>query len=266
MKLQGLRTKLIIANILPILLLSPLLSLYLLYSLENLYTQKLLQRLAQQAQLLMTRVEEQPRLVEDAGAAQRFLKEVARITDAHVLLLSKEGTILGSTRVEYADRIGTRYTGPAVEQVLQGQAAQGMGPGLITEVVYVMLPVRVDGVMQGVLRLSYEVDDIHSQFAQLRWLVLGGVGVTAMLGLGFGLALAMTITRPLQQVIQRIQAIAAGQYQTRIMLERQDEIGMLARSFNQMAGQLEEAESARQRQLAAIVHELARPLAGMQAA
>ena len=41
---------------------------------------------------------------------------------------------------------------------------------------------------------------------------------------------------------------------------------MLAQSFNDMAGRLEEAETARQRQLAAIVHELARPLAGMRAA
>lgn len=266
MKSQSLRTKLTLANILPILLLTPLLSLYLLYSLEGFFTQKFLQRLTQQAELLLGQVQAQPALVEDTQAAQQFLDAVAHITDAHVLLLSQEGAILASTRVEYAGRIGTRYTSAAVDQALQGRAAQGTGPGIIAEVAYVALPVKYAGVTRGVLRLSYEVDDVRAQFNQLRWLVLGGVGVTALLGLGLGLGLAMTITSPLHQLIQRIQAIAVGQYQTRVAIQRQDEIGMLAHSFNQMAAQLEEAEAARQRQLAAIVHELSRPLAGMRAA
>ena len=266
MKIRTLRTKLTIANILPILVLTPLLSLYLLYSLEDWFTQKLLQRLSQQAHALLLEVQEQPQLLTDPHAAQAFLATVAPITDAHVLLLTKTGAILGSTRAEYAERIGKPYSGPALAQVLQGVPVEGMGPGLITEVVYVMLPVADARGLQGVLRLSYEVDDLHTQFRQLRWLVLGGVGVTALLGLGFGLALAVTITHPIHQVIQRIQAVAAGHYHTRIALPQQDEIGMLAQSFNDMAGRLEEAETARQRQLAAIVHELARPLAGMRAA
>ena len=115
-------------------------------------------------------------------------------------------------------RVSANPTPVRLAQVLQGVPVQGMGPGLITEVVYVMLPVAGASGLQGVLRLSYEVDDLHMQFRQLRWLVLGGIGVTALLGLGFGLALAVTITHPIHQVIQRIQAVAAGHYHTRIRL------------------------------------------------
>lgn len=266
MKLHRLRTKLAIANILPILLLTPLLSLYLLYSLEGLFTQKLQQRLTQQAQLLLAQVQAQPSLVENTQVAQRFLAEVAHNTDAHVLLLAADGNILGSTRVEYKDRIGAPYSGPGITEALQGNPVQGTGPGIVSEVAYVMLPVQAAGVTRGVLRLSYEVADVRAQFQQLRWLVLGGVGVTALLGLGLGLTLAITITRPLHQLMQRIQEIAAGHYQARVAIQRQDEIGMVAQRFNQMAAQLEEGEAVRQRQLAAIVHELARPLTGMRAA
>jgi signal transduction histidine kinase len=45
-----------------------------------------------------------------------------------------------------------------------------------------------------------------------------------------------------------------------------DEVGTVGRSFNQMVSRLNEAEQARELQLAAIAHELARPLAGMRAA
>jgi len=266
MKMQSLRTKLILTHILPILLLTTLLSLYLLYSLEDWVTEKLQQRLLLQAEGLLLDVEQQPLLFLDSHAAEPFLTKMAPRIDAHLLLLSPSGQILGSTRVEYADQIGARYRGPGIEEALQAIPTQGMGRGLITDVIYVMLPVQVNDSFLGILRLSYEVDDQHAQFAQLRWQGVGGVSVIGLLGLGLGLALAVTITQPLHHLMQRIQAIAAGQYQARLLIQRQDEIGTLAHHFNQMAERLEEAEVARQRQLAAIVHELTRPLAGMRAA
>ena len=266
MSLRSLRTKLAISNILPILLLMPLLSLYLFYALESFFTQKLLQQLTFQANLLLDQVQQQLLPLRDQEAVQQFLVTVARHTDARVILLSPEGTILGSTRSEDRARIGTPYQDEAITTVLQGAQVQGIGPGLSAEVAYVMQPLRNNDQTYGILRLSYEVDDIDRQLNQLRWLVASGVAVTSLLGFGFALGLATTITRPLLQLSQQAQAIAEGNYRARLTLSRQDEIGLLIHSFNQMATRLDEAELLRTRQLAAIVHELARPLTGMRAA
>ena len=266
MRLQSLRTKFAIANILPILLLMPVLSLYLLNTLETFYTEKVLQQLAQQGLLIFDQVRADPALVEEPAAAQAFLEQVGHNTAARVLLLSQDGVILGSTRTADAARIGTQYTAPAVEAARRGEAARGMGQGLTEEVAYVIMPVQHNGVVQGVLRLSYEVDDVRMQFEQLRWLVVGGTGVTALLGLALGLGLAKTVTSPLSRLTKRTQEIAAGNYRARVDTAHQDEIGILSQSFNEMATKLADAEVARQQQLAAIVHELARPLTGMSAA
>lgn len=266
MSLRSLRTKLAIGNILPILLLMPLLSLYLFYALESFFTQKLLQQLTFQANLLLDQVQQQALLLREPEAVQHFLATVARHTDARVLLLSPEGTIIGSTRAEDRVRIGTRYQDAALATVLQGGQVQGIGPGLTAEVAYVMQPFRDNDQTYGVLRLSYEVDDMRRQINQLRWLVASGVVVTSLLGFGFAIGLATTITRPLLQLSRQAQAIAEGNYRARLTLVRQDEIGLLVHSFNQMAARLDEAELLRTRQLAAIVHELARPLTGMRAA
>ncbi len=264
--IHSLRTKLVVSNVLPILLLAPLLSLYLFYTLEGFFSQKLLQQLESQANLLLDQVQRTPALVEDSQAAQSFLTPLASRTTARVLLLSRAGIILASTRPEDAGRIGTHHPAPAVAQALQGQTAQGIGPGYSAEVAYVVLPIQRDGNIVGALRLSYEVDDLRAEFNHLRWLILGGVALTVILGLALSLALATTVTQPLRQFSQSVQHISAGNYQTRVALQRRDELGDLARSFNQMAGRLEEGEQARQRQLAAITHELARPLTGLRAA
>jgi signal transduction histidine kinase len=264
--IHSLRTKLAASHILPILLLMPILSLYLLYSLESFYTQNLLQQLTYQARLLQNRAESDHSIMEDQKAAQSFLTGIAQLTDARVLLLAKDATILGSTRPEDSPRLGTQLTGQAVKQALSGEEAQGIGQGFSAEVAYVVLPLEYRGTRIGALRVSYEVTDVRAQFNQLQWLVLGGVAATAALALALGLTLATTIMRPLRRLSEGVQRIAAGNYQARVPSDSRDEVGTLARNFNTMATRLHEIELARQRQLAAITHELARPLTGMRAA
>ncbi|MCL4302555.1 MAG: HAMP domain-containing histidine kinase [Anaerolineae bacterium] len=262
----NLRIKLMVSNTLPIFLLAPLLSLFLFYSLEELFSQTLLQQLTFQARLLLDQTERQPELIEDRLAAQRFLAEIARLSDARVLLLSKEGTVLASNRAEDASRLGQSYQDAAVAQALRGEPAQGIGPGFSTEVAYVVLPLQRNGDTIGALRVSYEVAYLRTAFSRLQWVILEGVILTVILGLGLSLGLATTIARPVRELTERVQDIARGNYQARVTARSGDEIGSLAQSFNQMAARLEEAEQTRARQLAAIAHELTRPLAGIRAA
>ena len=104
--IRSLRAKLAASHILPILLLMPILSLYLFYVLEDFFSASLLQQLSYQANLLSHQVEQNPELVQDPPAAQAFLASVAHLTDARVVILSTESTILASTRSQDADRIG----------------------------------------------------------------------------------------------------------------------------------------------------------------
>jgi signal transduction histidine kinase len=264
--MRSLRARLVLSHIIPTLVLMPVLSLFLLYALERLYTQSLVRQLAYQAQLLRPEVERDPALVANAGAAQAFLATVAPLTDSRVVMLDQDATILASTRQEDIERIGSRFEHPAVIQALRGEMAQGVGPGFATDVAYVVLPVRQDTRIVGALRLSYEVDDVRDQFARFRWLVLAGVTLTVVLALGLALGLATTITRPLRQLSESAHDIADGNYHVQVETQSHDEVGTVARSFNQMVARLKEAEQARERQLVAIAHELGRPLTGMRAA
>ena len=264
--MPSLRSKLVLSHLIPTLLVLPILSLDLLYNLEGFYTQSLLQQLENQSRLLRDEVERNTAVVSSPDAARNFLATIAPLTDSRVILLGSDARIVASTRVEDNERIGSRFDHPSIDQALSGQAARGVGPGLTTDVAYVVLPLRHGNQVAGALRLSYKVVDVRGQFDQLRWFVLGGTLLAALLALALALGLATTITRPLQQLSESARRIAAGNYRTRVEIRSHDEVGALANSFNQMVQRLEEVEQMRERQLAAIVHELARPLAGMRAA
>ncbi len=262
----NLRTKFSISHILPILVVMPVLSLYLLYTLEDFLTVNLLQQLKYQANLTRNQAALQPQILDDPRAAQAFLSQIGQLTDARVILLSQDATILGSTRQEDVERVGQRHTDASVETALRGETAQGVGPGFVAEVAYVVLPLAHNGVTRGALRVSYEVNDIRAQFSQLQWLILGGAAISAVIGLVLGVGLAATIVRPLRQLSASAESIAAGNFRARVEANTRDEVGTLAHSFNRMAERLADAGQARDRQLASIVHELARPLTVMRAA
>ncbi|MGE5265403.1 MAG: ATP-binding protein [Acidobacteriota bacterium] len=263
--IRSLRGKLAISHVVPTLLLLPLLSLYLLYSVESFYTQSLLQQLVYQSQLVRSEIERDPDVPAKLEATKVFLARVADLIGSRVILLNEDATIIASTEKEDASRIGTHYNTPPVEQALKGETAQGLGPGFTTDVAYVVVPLKDHGEVIGALRLSYRVNDVRAQFDQLRLLIIAGIILTVIMAFGLSWVLSLTIARPLSALRASAHGIAAGDYGARVAIRSRDEVGDLAASFNQMAERLEQAEQARERQLAVIAHELARPLTGLRA-
>ena len=82
------------------------------------------------------------------------------------------------------------------------------------------------------------------------------------------LILALSISRPLRELLQRNLQFADGQLQSRVtrLSKRQDELGQLGQSFNTMAERISALLTNQQRLLRDISHELRSPLARAQLA
>lgn len=103
-------------------------------------------------------------------------------------------------------------------------------------------------------------DHLHDLF---RSFLLAGVGaVVAASGIAF--LLARRITRPIQRMVVATRRIAAGDYQQRVPVDTQDEMGQLAQALNEMAAGLEQVERLRRELVANVAHELRTPLTGLE--
>jgi class 3 adenylate cyclase/HAMP domain-containing protein len=69
------------------------------------------------------------------------------------------------------------------------------------------------------------------------WLCVGAAGLATILGI----YTSRWLTQPIWQLSRASQAIAQGNLEHRVTLNRNDELGILAQSFNQMADQLKES-------------------------
>jgi signal transduction histidine kinase len=97
---------------------------------------------------------------------------------------------------------------------------------------------------------------LHARFAFAGGLVLSLVIIQL---------LAHGMVLPLREMARATKAMAAGDYGQRVTATAQDEVGVLARSFNTMAADLDEADRQRRELIANVSHELRTPIAAMRA-
>ena len=104
-------------------------------------------------------------------------------------------------------------------------------------------PVFAPGVATkwGSIKIGLSLEDMDREVRRTR-LVLILIGLAGCLvGLAAATLLARRVTRPLQKLVAGTVRVSQGDFQHRIAVESRDEVGELARSFNEMSGRLLEA-------------------------
>lgn len=130
-------------------------------------------------------------------------------------------------------------------------------------------PVIVDGATVGWLAMvpfEKALDPSDLRFAQEQrrmWWLTGALSV-AVAALLAGLV-SRALLRRMHDLKDATQRLVVGNFSTRVRDDARDELGELARDFNQMAAALERNESARRRFMADISHELRTPLGVIRA-
>ncbi len=94
----------------------------------------------------------------------------------------------------------------------------------------------------------------------LLWAALAA-GLAALI---VSLFLSQRVVAPVRAMMTASQRIAAGRYDERVPENSVDELGQLARSFNQMAERLEQVEEMRRRLIGDVAHELRTPLTAIK--
>lgn len=133
----------------------------------------------------------------------------------------------------------------------------------------IRLPIEGDGTIVGYLlvrvRSPIPSETISSDLFQRlsRYLVFIAIG-GGLLGIVLGVVASRTLTAPLTELATAARAIGAGNLHQRVPPSGSEEIAAVAAAFNEMAIQLEEAETLRRDLMADVAHELRTPLSVIQ--
>jgi signal transduction histidine kinase len=151
---------------------------------------------------------------------------------------------------------------PEISDALAGIAAiytRSSSPGK-QDWLYVAYPVRAAGDTAGVIRVGVRLTDLYSRLHKDMIFFLELIAATAAVTALISLWLAQRFTRPIREMSALAKTIArSGDISEFVPVKESDEIGELARSFNQMIGRLREQERLRQEFIANASHELKTP-------
>lgn len=197
-------------------------------------------------------------------SAQELTDLVGRVTgDLAVTLaiVSRDGKILGISRPPGLPAGAAPL--PSAQQVRTAlrrgpQANRDWRRGL-----EVWLPIRLG---DGSDALFFGVSHPGLDHSHPPYRLLGVLGAVLILAWVLCWPLAAYLARPLRRMASAADALGEGRLDTRIELNRKDEIGRLAERFNAMAANLERLLNSHKQLLADISHELRSPLARMRVA
>jgi signal transduction histidine kinase len=99
----------------------------------------------------------------------------------------------------------------------------------------------------------------------LGWLPYWTTATAVVVALGTLQLLAHGLTSPLREMTAAARAMAQGDYTRRVRATSRDEVGELAKAFNQMAADLAAADRQRRELIANVSHELRTPITALQA-
>ena len=105
-----------------------------------------------------------------------------------------------------------------------------------------VVPIVIDGKLRGHVEIAYNLENIRAQLADnFRRRLFALLGVFA-LGLAVMLVLTRNATRPLDELADGAAQVAEGRLDVTVPVDRDDEIGRLASTFNHMTERLRERQ------------------------
>ncbi|HEU4365221.1 MAG TPA: ATP-binding protein [Candidatus Krumholzibacteria bacterium] len=159
--------------------------------------------------------------------------------DTRLTVIGADGLVLADSREEPA-RMDNQRTRPEIIQAL----ANGVGVATLAadaaerDAMYVAVPVMKNGGVAGFVRVSKPLVVVEERRGTLRGLVVAGTVAAVVAALLIGLLFARSFTRPLLGMAASARAVARGDFNQPVRVNRRDEIGDLASALNAMTDRL----------------------------
>ena len=171
----------------------------------------------------------------DPALFQQELTRIGHRTQTRINLIAPDGRVLQDSEVN-AETMENHAQRPEVHLALTGQTGEDIrfSNTTRTQRLYLALPLVRDGKIEGTLRLSRMLRDIHEHTRPLNRNLFWAVLLIFLAALLISWVFSRRISRPLAHLVDVSRRIRAGDLQARAYPSGRAEWGALADAFNQM--------------------------------
>lgn len=197
------------------------------------------------------------------------IRSISEDNDATIWLVDRNGFVLSLSDDpdSLAKRLKDENVLAQLQRVLSGEEiqVQGLFSELGGQIVTVGVPwVDRYGDVGGAVLLHTDVSNLDVSFGAMGRQVAAAAIAALILGVALSYLMSRSITRPITTISKAVGRFAKGELDSRVDINRHDELGELADAFNSMAEDLSKLEMLRRGFVANVSHELRSPMTSMQ--
>ena len=156
----------------------------------------------------------------------------------YAVVTDTDGRIRAHTDV---DRIGTKLASPTPDRALRTRGETSYFSYIANsgeQVLNLTRQVVFQDKIVGTVHVGVSLNFIEELVNREKGYILYVAVVMMTVGLAIALYLGLRFSKPISQLVNATEAIGKGDYQYRVKLDRKDELGNLAKAFNQMGEEL----------------------------
>ena len=189
-------------------------------------------------------------LLDELPQTARFTYEIDTLVDRlgkiggmRLTFIDVDGRVWGDTERDGAElhAMDNHLSRPEV------QAALEKGRGIRdrystttqTEFRYFAVPIKRDGRLLGICRVALPMKAVNSAIFNLWRMLLLVSAAGLLLAILFSIFTAGAIVKPIENLTQTTQSLAAGKIDSRVPVNSSNELGQLSRNFNLMANRVQ---------------------------
>ncbi|KPV57916.1 histidine kinase [Paenibacillus sp. A3] len=254
---QSIQAKLIVIYLLLILVALQLIGVYFIKTLETSLKNEFIENRNSQAQLLAQYAETYLTENQENKNSDTTKKSYADLNDfvnslfatskAEIQIIDANGVVLTTTRPMNQSVVNSKNTQTEVTRALQGIKDNQR---LFTDFdgvrkIIIAKPIGSGVKVLGAVYIIASMDDVYKTLTQINNFFISGTLIALALTAGLGVILSSTITNPIKAITRQATAVAEGryEYEEKIRVMGEDEIGQLGNTFNFMMERLREALS-----------------------
>ncbi len=171
---------------------------------------------------------------------QKKVRELAGKLNVRVTIIDGSGTVLGDSDKDPGS-MEDHENRPEVIRALKDGAGESTRYSDTVEynMKYVAVAISHGRKQIGVVRLALPIQEVESQFRIIYKAVLTGGIIAILFTLISGYFISKSIINPISEMKEVAQAISEGDFNKRAKINSEDELGVLARSLNRMADEMQ---------------------------
>lgn len=195
---------------------------------------------------------------------QQDVINLRKFTDADLMLVNKKGEVLVSSGYMdlnvFSDQItsddfATIFSGTHITKKIFAHLENGP-----EQILIVGYPITYDKESEFALMLSVSMPGIKKNIKEISTITLSALAIAGAIGIILLTFFMAEIKREIDELREAVDYVAEGNFDKKIKVRNNDELGELAHRFNDMADELGKLEEAKRRFISDLTHDLRSPL------